>query len=313
MLLAQSEPGEPSNPLEGVNLDDAPSDPEEAVNVVVEQIGDLWTSVLESLPIIAIGLVVLCVALLIANVVARTFRRGINRSGIGSAVAGLLFRIVRSLLVIAAILFALSVMGVEVGAVLGTLAVLGFAIGLAVQGILENFVAGVILLIRQPFKLGDQIVSGEYEGTVKEIDFRVTRLLGYDGTLSMIPNADVYGSPIVNLTAQGKRRSTVGIGVDYRDDQDEARRVLNEALRSVDGVLDDPAPEALLTELGDSSVNFELRYWTAPDIRSVRHVQDRVLSAAKRAIDDAGMSIPWPIRTLVVDGDSQIQVGRRPD
>jgi small conductance mechanosensitive channel len=98
------------------------------------------------------------------------------------------------------------------------------------------------------------------------------------------------------------------VGVDYRDDHDVARAVISEALAQVEGVLGDPPSEVLLTELADSSVNFELRYWTAPDIRSVRHTQDRVLGAVKRAIEREGMTIPWPIRTLVVDSDSEIRL-----
>jgi small-conductance mechanosensitive channel len=180
--------------------------------------------------------------------------------------------------------------------------VIGVAVGLAVQGILENFIAGVILLVRQPFSAGDQVRSGEFEGTIDSIDLRVTRLIDYDGEMILIPNRDVYNNPLVNLTRRGKRRTVVMVGVDYRDDHDDARAVIHDAIRAVDGVLEHPEPEVLLTELGESSVNFEVRYWTRPDIRTVRRTQDRVLAAAKRGIQDAGMTIPWPIRTLVPDG-----------
>jgi small-conductance mechanosensitive channel len=214
----------------------------------------------------------------------------------------LLSRLVRLLGIIGALLLMLSVAGVEVGSVLAALAVAGVAVGLAVQGILENFIAGVILLVRKPFSAGDQVRSGEFEGTVESIDLRVTNLIDYDGEIILIPNRDVYNDPLVNLTRRGKRRTVVVVGVDYRDDHDDARAVIFDAVRSVEGVLDHPEPEVLLTELGESSVNFEVRYWTRPDIRSVRRTQDRVLAAAKRGIQDAGMTIPWPIRTLVPDG-----------
>jgi small conductance mechanosensitive channel len=200
------------------------------------------------------------------------------------------------------VLLALAVAGVPVGSALAGLAVIGVAVGLAVQGILENFIAGVILSFRRPFSAGDQIQTGEFEGTVEDIDLRVTRLVDYDGQQILIPNRDVYTNPLVNLTRRGRRRTTLVIGIDYRDDHDEARKVIREALVRVDGVLDAPAPEVLMTELGESSVNFEMRYWTEPQIHTVRSVQDRVLSATKRAVEDAGMTIPWPIRTLVPDG-----------
>jgi small-conductance mechanosensitive channel len=137
---------------------------------------------------------------------------------------------------------------------------------------------GLILLVRKPFRAGDLIRTNDFEGTVEDIDLRVTRLIDYDGELILIPNRDVYTHPLVNLTRRGVRRTTAVVGVDYRDDHDR-------------------------------SVNFEVRYRTAADIRTVRHTQDRVLATAKRGIQDAGMTIPWPIRTLVVDGP--INVDRR--
>ncbi len=264
----------------------------------------MWTGFLLSLPIIIIGVLVFAVALVVALGAARTVRRGAERARVDRSVAGLVHRIVRLVFIVAAALFALSVMGVSVGNVVTLLAVLGFAIGLALQGILQNFVAGIILLIRRPFRTGDQIITGDFEGTVEDIDFRITRIVSYDGTVALVPNAMVFDNPLINLTRRGKRRTTLTVGIDYRDDHDAAREVIADALCEVEGVLEMPPCEVLLTELADSSVNFELRYWTSPDIRSVRHTQDRVLSAVKTAIETAGMTIPWPIRTLVVDGDS---------
>ncbi|WP_370324585.1 mechanosensitive ion channel family protein [Euzebya sp.] len=289
-----------------IDLESAPTSAGEALDVVGDQLGDIWRGILESLPIIVIGVIVLVIALVVALAVARTVRRGLDRARMDRSVANLLARMARLVLIITAVLFSLSVVGVSVTSVVALLAVAGIAVGLAVQGILENFIAGVILLMRKPFRTGDQIITGDYEGTVDDIDFRVTRLVGYDGTVNLIPNGQVYGNPIVNLTTRGTRRTTVTVGVDYRDDHDRARDVIAGALADVDGVLAEPPSEVLLTALADSSVNFELRYWTRPDIRSVRHTQDRVLSAVKRAIEDAGMTIPWPIRTLVVDPDSHI-------
>jgi small conductance mechanosensitive channel len=292
-------------------LENAPTSAGEAVEVVGDQISQLVTSLLQSLPILLIGLIVLGVSIAAAMVVARTVRQGVQRTGVDRSVAGLLHRMVRLVLLTIAVLFSLSVMGVSVANVVTVLAVLGFAIGLALQGILQNFVAGLILLLRKPFRTGDQIITGDYEGTVEDIDFRVTRLLAYDGTVKLVPNAMVFDNPLINLTERGRRRTTVTVGVDYRDDHDRAREVIGTALAGVDGVLGDPPSEVLLTELADSSVNFELRYWTAPKALHVRQVQDRVLRAVKSAIEAEGMTIPWPIRTLVVDGDSEIQIEQR--
>jgi len=281
-----------------------PSDTEAAgaVTEVAEDARTFGAALVDRLPMIATALAVGLIALALALLLARVVERTLGRTRADQVAVVLLSRLVRLLGVIGALLLALSVGGVEVGSVLAGLAVIGVAVGLAVQGILENFIAGVILLVRKPFSAGDQVRSGEFEGTVESLDLRVTRLVDYDGEMVLIPNRDVYNNPLVNLTRRGKRRTVVMVGVDYRDDHDDARAVILEAVRAVDGVLDHPEPEVLLTELGESSVNFEVRYWTRPDIRSVRRTQDRVLAAAKRGIQDAGMTIPWPIRTLVPDG-----------
>lgn len=277
-------------------------DAAEAVAGVAEDARTFGEAALDRLPVIATALLVGAVALILALALAKLVERTLARTRADHVAVVLLSRLVRLLGLIGALLLTLSIAGVQVGSVLAALAVVGVAVGLAVQGILENFIAGVILLVRKPFSAGDQVRSGEFEGTIESLDLRVTHMIDYDGETILIPNRDVYNNPLVNLTRRGKRRTVVVVGVDYRDDHDEARNVIFEAVRAVDGVLDNPEPEVLLTELGESSVNFEVRYWTLPDIRSVRRTQDRVLAAAKRAIQDAGLTIPWPIRTLVPDG-----------
>lgn len=288
------------------------SEAADAVGEVAEDARSFGATLVENLPAILTALVVGLLALALALLLARVVERTLGRTRADHVAVVLLSRIVRLLGVIGALLLTLSIAGVEVGSVLAGLAVIGVAVGLAVQGILENFIAGIILLVRKPFSAGDQVRSGDFEGTIESIDLRVTHLIDYDGEIILIPNRDVYNNPLVNLTRRGKRRTVVVVGVDYRDDHDDARAVIFEAVRAVEGVLDHPEPEVLLTELGESSVNFEVRYWTRPDIRSVRRTQDRVLAAAKRGIQDAGMTIPWPIRTLVPDGTFHTTRRERP-
>jgi small conductance mechanosensitive channel len=278
------------------------SEAADAVGEVADEARTFLDAVVDQAPVIAIGLVVGFAALVVSLLLAKAVERTLSRTRADHVAVVLLSRIVRLVGIIGALLLGLAIAGVQVGSVLAGLAVVGVAVGLAVQGILENFIAGIILLVRKPFSAGDQVRSGEYEGTIDAIDLRVTHIIDYDGEMILIPNRDVYNNPLVNLTRRGKRRTVVMVGVDYRDDHDDARAVILRSVTRVDGVLDHPEPEVLLTELGESSVNFEVRYWTRPDIRSVRRTQDRVLAAAKRGIQEAGMTIPWPIRTLVPDG-----------
>jgi small-conductance mechanosensitive channel len=274
----------------------------DAVGEVARDARSFGAAVVDHLPRVITGVVVGAIGLLLAFLLAKAVERALGRTRADHLAVVMLSRIVRLVGMIGAVLVGLATAGVAVGSVLAGLAVIGVAIGLAVQGTLENFIAGIIMMVRKPFSAGDQVRSGEFEGTIDAVDLRVTRLIDYDGELVLIPNRDVYNNTLINLTRRGKRRTVVMVGVDYRDDHDDARAVILDAVRAVEGVLDHPEPEVLLTELGESSVNFEVRYWTRPDIRTVQRTQDRVLASVKRGIQDAGLTIPWPIRTLIPDG-----------
>ena len=274
----------------------------DAVGEVARDARSFGAAVADHLPRVITGVVVGAIGLLLAFLLAKTVERALGRTRADHLAVVMLSRIVRLVGMIGAVLVGLATAGVAVGSVLAGLAVIGVAIGLAVQGTLENFIAGIIMMVRKPFSAGDQVRSGEFEGTIDAVDLRLTRLIDYDGELVLIPNRDVYNNTLINLTRRGKRRTVVMVGVDYRDDHDDARAIILDAVRAVEGVLDHPEPEVLLTELGESSVNFEVRYWTRPDIRTVQRTQDRVLASVKRGIQDAGLTIPWPIRTLIPDG-----------
>jgi small conductance mechanosensitive channel len=273
------------------------------LDVLGEAVTQLAAGFVAWLPLLALAVLVLVAGLVASRYTVRGVERGMRRGGVDDTVQRLVAMLLQVGLAIASVLLALSVAGISVGAALAGIGLAGLALAFALQSILENFVAGILILIRKPFRRGDQIISGEFEGTVEDIDLRVTRLVDYDGELVLIPNATVFTEALVNLTKRGSRRTRVTIGIDYRDDHDAAGAILREATAAVEGVLAHPEPEALVSQLGDSSVDFEVRYWTLPDIRSVLHTQDRVLRACKGAIEGAGMTIPWPIRTLAPDSD----------
>jgi small conductance mechanosensitive channel len=299
---------QPETTVEDGILDDVEpiSDPGELLELVRDAVAVLLRDFVARLPLIVLSIVVLAVGLALAATVVRIVERGLDRSRVEHAAQRLVGNLLRATLVLLVLLLALSIAGVQVGAVLAGLGLAGLALAFALQNILENFVAGILILIRKPFRRGDQIETHDFQGTVEDIDLRVTRIRDFDGELVLVPNAMVFTEPIINLTRLGPRRTRLVIGVDYRDDHDDARAVLLEALQGVEGVLDSPPCEVLLTELADSSVDFELAYWTRPQIREVRHVRDRVLSTCKRALEDAGMTIPWPIRTLA--GEPSLRV-----
>ena len=284
---------------------------DDLVGVLLDAVGDIATGFAQRVPLFVLGALVLLVMLLATRLTIKGVERGMRRARIDHTVERLISNLLRVSLVTAAILLALTVAGISVGALLAGVGLAGLALAFALQNILENFVAGLLILIRRPFRRGDQITSNEFSGVVMDIDLRVTRLRVFDGEEVMIPNATVFTEPITNLTRLGSRRTQVIVGIDYRDDHNAVQALLLDAVADVPGVLEAPGPEVLLFEFAESSVDVEVSYWTAPDMRTVRHVRHRVLVACKTAIEDAGMTIPWPIRTLAADKDAlQVRADR---
>lgn len=281
------------------------TDPSQVVARVSDAVGEMWAGFLDRLPLLALAVVVLVVGLLLVGLLQRVVVRATATERLDVAVVKLIQTGTRFAMVVFVLLVALSVAGVNVSSALAALGIAGLAIALAMQSILENFIAGILILARRPFRPGDQVQLGDFEGTVTDVNMRATTVIQYDGEKVLLPNAMVFNEPITNTTEQGRRRTVATIAIDYRDDHDRAREVLFDAVRAVEGVLPMPPPRVLLRELGDSGVQFRLQYWTLPEQAEVNGVRDRVLGAAKRAIEDAGMTIPWPIRTLVVDDGSR--------
>ncbi|MFP5310113.1 MAG: mechanosensitive ion channel family protein [Actinomycetes bacterium] len=200
---------------------------------------------------------------------------------------------------------------VSVATMLGGLGIVGIAAGFAFQDILSNLLAGILLLLRQPFAGGDQIAVSGVRGTVDRITIRETRIRTFEGRLVYVPNADVYTSAIEVQTAQAHVRTSLVVGVAYDTDLGAARQVALQVLGATEGVLDDPAPEAYYTTFGGSAIDLDLRYWTGSRQAEIRAVQDRVVEAVKAAFDDAGIDIPFDVVTLEAGGSVERALTRR--
>lgn len=188
--------------------------------------------------------------------------------------------------------------GLRLGDIIATLGLGSVAVGFAFQDIFKNFLAGVLILLQEPFRIGDQIIIENYEGTVEQIDIRTTRIKTYKGERIILPNATVFTSAIQVRTAYGKRRTDLAVGVDYNTPLSKASDILQKVIGQIEDVLSDPAPEIDLVNFNDSSIDFLVRYWTAAEQKDVRRTQTKAILAIKKALDDADISIPYPIRTL---------------
>ena len=188
--------------------------------------------------------------------------------------------------------------GLRLGDIIATLGLGSVAVGFAFQDIFKNFLSGILILIQRPFRIDDQIVIGDYEGTVEQIDIRVTKIRTYTGERILMPNSEVFTSAIRVRTAFSKRRTDLAVGVDYNTSLPEAKQILQRTIERVQGVLNKPVPEIDLVGFGDSSIDFIVRYWTKPRQPDVRTAQTEAIMAIKEALDAADIGIPYPIRTV---------------
>jgi len=190
------------------------------------------------------------------------------------------------------IIAALSRLGVQTTSFIAVLGAAGLAVGLALQGSLANFAAGVLLLIFRPFKSGDLIEAAGVLGTVTTIGIFTTTVLTPDNKRVIIPNAKLTGDNITNYTAESKRRVDLVIGVSYDADLKKAKEVLSDVLASDERILADPPPTVGVVELADSSVNFVVRPWTHPD--NYWDLYFDTMQRIKEQLDAAGVGIPFP-------------------
>ncbi len=195
---------------------------------------------------------------------------------------------------------ALGVMGLDFGALLGALGLTSVAIGFSLKDVLSNYISGVILLAARPFRINDQVVIGDYEGTITQIQLRATTMKTYDGRLVYIPNQEVFQASIINNTASPRRRSSVMVGIDYSEDIEQAIAVIKQVLADTAEVETTPAPDVLVQELAASTVNLEIRFWVDSRRSGFLATTSKVAQAVKEALEAANIDMPTDIYTLIL-------------
>jgi small conductance mechanosensitive channel len=234
----------------------------------------------------------------VAKAIANFIRRMMTKSNTDET----LVKFVGSLSYIALLAFvviaALNQLGIQTTSFIAILGAAGLAIGLALQGSLGNFAAGILMIIFKPFKVGDFIEGAGIAGTVEEIQIFTTQLKTPDNKTIIVPNAKMTGDNITNYTMKGTRRVDFVFGIGYEDDIDKARNVISEIIAGDSRVLKDPAPMVAVSELADSSVNFVARAWTSADDYWGFYFD--TTEKVKKQFDAGGISIPYPQRDIHV-------------
>lgn len=238
------------------------------------------------------AIIILLVGWIAARAIRSILRRMLTKMHVDGALVSFASSLTYAGLMTFVVLAALGQLGVQTTSLIAVIGAAGLAVGLALQGSLSNFAAGVLMIIFKPFKVGDFIEGAGVAGVVEEIGIFTMELKSPDNKKVIVPNAKMLGDNIVNYTAKEIRRIDIVAGVSYGDDLDKVKRVLAEILAKDDRILKDPAPTIGVLELADSSVNFAVRPWVKTS--DYWDVFFATQESIKKQFDAEGISIPFP-------------------
>ena len=278
-----------------------------------QQVQDMVSSLVQALPQITLALVVFGLFYFVANWVKAGVKRLAQAAELAPGAEMVLGRLTRWLVVTIGLLIGLTIAidSFEPGQLIQLLGIGSVAIGFAFHDILQNFLAGILLLLTEPFKIGDQIIVNEFEGTVENVETRATTIKTYDGRRVVIPNANLFTESVIVNTAFPVRRTEYRVGIGYGDDIAEAMRLMLEVIRRVDGVLEDPAPDVLVAELGDFSVNIRARWWSDSVRSNVLRIQSDVVTGIKETLLAHGIDLPFPTQQVLFHDQTEESDGDR--
>ena len=257
---------------------------------------DMMSSLIEIGSSIGISLLmalaILIVGRQLVKLILRLITVALEKSKVEDTVRIFVTNLLNTLLMILVFIAAINQLGIETTSIIAVLGAAGLAIGLALQGSLSNFAAGILIVIYRPYKVGDYIEAGNHAGTVKDIQIFSTVLKTPDNKIVVVPNGSIMNGSIVNYSDQDTRRVDLIVSCSYEDDIDKVRSVLEDILKKEKRILKDPKPQIAVAELADSSVNFIFRPWVKrTDYLPVYY---SLLEEVKKRFDKEGISIPYP-------------------
>ncbi|MFC3902232.1 Mechanosensitive ion channel [Acinetobacter marinus] len=263
----------------------------------------------ERVPYIIIGLVVFLIFMLLVRVFKYFVKKALmKRSHTRQNLVLVLNRVGSVVIMSLGFLIALVIIipGFSPGQLVSALGIGSVAIGFAFKDIFQNLLSGILILIGEPFRIGDDIIVEGLEGTVEDIQIRATFLRSYDGRRLVIPNATVYTSPITVNTAYNRRRCEFVVGIGYDDDIDKAKTIINRILDNNANVLGNPAHTVTVTALADFSVNLTVRWWIDLKETNILASASEIQAEVKQAFNQEGVNIPYPIQEMKMSAPQAI-------
>ncbi len=266
------------------------------LNILVERVQEMIADLVRMLPQFAIAALVLLLAWGAATLVRGGVRRMTARTGIRPSLAQLLITLANVVVWIVGFLVAFAVImpGVNAGTLLAVLGLGSVAIGLAFKDIFENFLAGVLIMLRKKMRIGDYVECEGIEGRVELINVRETYLRKLDNELAIVPNSFLFKNPVKVITDAAKRRYEIVVGVAYSTDLDQAAEVIAGAVKSADGIDTNRPIEVFAREFNESSIDFTVRWWAGSKVLDMHKTRDTAIRSVKRALDSASIEIPFP-------------------
>ncbi len=303
-LLVQTPPVTPEQGKESAETLELakvnPSSLGDVVDTVTDSLQNIWHSFLGHIPFFIAALLMLVLTWLMAALAGRFARRFARKTTTRPSLQDLLVRLTKIVIWLLGLLFTAMVLfpGLTPAKALGGLGLLSVAVGLAFKDMFENFFAGILILWRFPFEAGDVIRCENVEGRVEAVEVRNTTIRRTTGELVIVPNLFLFKNPCEILTDRNKRRITIIAGVAYGEDVATAVEVIKVAVSECESVRDDEPVQIFPQAFGDSSIDIEVTWWAGSTPLEERRSRGEVVTAVKRALDQAGIEIPFPYRTL---------------
>ena len=269
------------------------------LDTLIDQLNAMGTEFIRTLPSLAIALAIIIVTAIVARIAVSVADKAVSKTDLRASLRTLIQTVIKLGIWILGLLIAMIVVfpGLTVGSLIAGLGIGAVAIGFAFQDIFENFLAGVLIMVREKMRIGDVIECEGIVGKVEHITLRETHIRKLSGEVTVVPNSILFKNPVEILTDQEQRRHQVVIGVSYDTDLDEAADVIRKSVLAVDEVDDDKGLDVFAQEFNSSSVDFLVRWWSGSTPRAGWESKDKVVRAIKRGLDNAGIEIPFPYIT----------------